>query len=357
MKQLKVLQITKSLANGGAEKFLVELSNNLSINNTIVICTIEPNEPWMIPPMQIKNSTQVVLKKYHKLNPLNIWQFVKLFRQQKPNVVHVHALLLFNYVFIASLFFKNIKFVHTIHNDITPAYKKVYKKIAALHIFAKYWLHVCISKEINQNFKENFSVLNFTTIDNGIIPLAGNRQIKNNNKLNLLCIGNYSDFKRFDLAAEVADKLNNNGIKTELTIVGEDRTPGRVNWQKISSKNYAHVYQVGSKSNVSEFLCICDALLLTSSMEGMPLIILEAMSLGVPIISTPVGGIPSLVQDGINGTLSESIQLEAIYDAVCRFNSFNDEQKEHIAKNNVSKFNEKFHMRICAHNYLQLFNQ
>ena len=357
MKQLKVLQITKSLANGGAEKFLVELSNNLSINNTVVICTIEPNEPWMIPPMQIKNSTQVVLKKYHKLNPLNIWQFVKLFRDQKPNAVHVHALLLFNYVFIASLFFKNIKFVHTIHNDITPAYKKVYKKIVALHISAKYWSHVCISKEINQNFKESFSVLNFTPIDNGIMPLAGNRQIKNNNKLNLLCIGNYGDFKRFDLAAKVADKLNNNGIKTELTIVGEDRTPGRVNWQKISSKNYAHVYQVGSKSNVSEFLCICDALLLTSSMEGMPLIILEAMSLGVPIISTPVGGIPSLVQDGINGTLSESIQLEAIYDAVCRFNSFNDEQKEHIAKNNVSKFNEKFHMRICAHNYLQLFNQ
>jgi glycosyltransferase involved in cell wall biosynthesis len=91
-------------------------------------------------------------------------------------------------------------------------------------------------------------------------------------------------------------------------------------------------------------------------MEGMPLIILEAMSLGVPIISTPVGGIPSLVQEGINGALSESTQLEAIYDAVCRFHSYSAEQKEHIAKNNVTKFNEKFHMRICAHNYLQLYN-
>jgi glycosyltransferase involved in cell wall biosynthesis len=89
----------------------------------------------------------------------------------------------------------------------------------------------------------------------------------------------------------------------------------------------------------------------------MPLIILEAMSLGVPIISTPVGGIPSLVQDGINGTLSESIQLDAIYDAVCRFYAYSAEQRAQIAKNNVSKFNQKFHMRICAHNYLQLFNQ
>lgn len=54
-----------------------------------------------------------------------------------------------------------------------------------------------------------------------------------------------------------------------------------------------------------DLLCTCDALILPSYVEGLPLSILEAMSYCKPVISTPVGGIPSMIEDEVNGFLVE----------------------------------------------------
>lgn len=54
-----------------------------------------------------------------------------------------------------------------------------------------------------------------------------------------------------------------------------------------------------------DLLCTCDALILPSYIEGLPLSILEAMSYRKPVISTPVGGIPSMIEDEVNGFLIE----------------------------------------------------
>lgn len=51
------------------------------------------------------------------------------------------------------------------------------------------------------------------------------------------------------------------------------------------------------------YLSIADLLLLPSYIEGMPIAILEAMQAGKPVISTPVGGIPETIDDGISGLL------------------------------------------------------
>lgn len=58
--------------------------------------------------------------------------------------------------------------------------------------------------------------------------------------------------------------------------------------------------------------------ILPSYAEGMPMAVLEAMSCGLPVISTPVGGIPQLIQNGRNGILVEAGDIDAIAAAVLR---------------------------------------
>lgn len=65
-----------------------------------------------------------------------------------------------------------------------------------------------------------------------------------------------------------------------------------------------------------ELLNKSDAYILPSYKEGLPISILEAMSYGMPIISTPVGGIPEIVSNGENGYLVEPGNKEDIYIAI-----------------------------------------
>ncbi|MCW3117441.1 MAG: hypothetical protein JWM28_1523, partial [Chitinophagaceae bacterium] len=66
----------------------------------------------------------------------------------------------------------------------------------------------------------------------------------------------------------------------------------------------------------TELLAAADVYILPSYNEGLPVSILEAMAYGLPIISTPIGGIPEVVKEGINGFLVEPGNIQQIIDKI-----------------------------------------
>jgi glycosyltransferase involved in cell wall biosynthesis len=61
---------------------------------------------------------------------------------------------------------------------------------------------------------------------------------------------------------------------------------------------------LGARDDVEHILPAFDAFALTSHTEGLPLVVLEAMATGLPVISTAVGGIPDIIQHGVTGLLT-----------------------------------------------------
>ena len=57
----------------------------------------------------------------------------------------------------------------------------------------------------------------------------------------------------------------------------------------------------GSRNDVESLSAAFDAFALTSKTEGLPLGVLEAMSMGLPVVSTKVGGIPDVIESGVTG--------------------------------------------------------
>jgi len=75
-------------------------------------------------------------------------------------------------------------------------------------------------------------------------------------------------------------------------------------FKKISS-NLKNVFILGKRSDVEKFYPAFDVLFLPSTMEGLPLVILESMISGTPTVASNVGAISEIVKDDINGLLCE----------------------------------------------------
>ena len=88
--------------------------------------------------------------------------------------------------------------------------------------------------------------------------------------------------------------------------ISADAVPGRLSLEQDK------VIFTGFRKDVREILSITDILVLPSSREGLPIILLEAMAEGAIVVATCVGGTPELVQDGVNGFLVEYGDVEGL---------------------------------------------
>lgn len=174
-------------------------------------------------------------------------------------------------------------------------------------------------------------------IYNGIKALSIKNHEQRNN-LKLLHVGTI-DFNKNQILLIVA--INNLILKgntnISVTFVGatvEEDALVQLNKLITNYKLEKYVNFKGFKDNISEFYLENDILICTSKIEGFPIVILEAMRVGMPIISTNVGGINEQITDGVNGFLindNDYIQLS---------NKINYFSKN---KNQIALFGQKSH--------------
>ena len=364
---MKIIQLITSLGNGGAEKFVVELSNELAKSNDVILCTFRDNQPWMIPPTKLSADV-----KLHSLsvrggkNIQNIIKIFKLIKREKPDVVHVHSSLIMYYLFFFLLIFKKTKFCYTIHSHSEfPSLISLFNFLNKFHLLVKSWTLIALSKSIKDDFEKKYPKLCFVYVENGIAPLelsdkqldifAELKEISLKGAVLFLAIGNYTSAKRFDFLAEIfKDLFSTHNVR--LLIIGKDVSKDKLIENKIISLDASNVSMLGIKTNIADYLNLSDAFICSSSIEGLPLVILEALSLGKPIVTTPAGAIREVVVNNENGFVAEDFSKEALIEKIECFIQSSEDLKIKIGENNVKKFNESFTISICAQKYLNIYN-
>ncbi|MGE0549448.1 MAG: glycosyltransferase [Kofleriaceae bacterium] len=91
--------------------------------------------------------------------------------------------------------------------------------------------------------------------------------------------------------------------KTRLVIIGEGDARGEVEAAIAALPDPRWVVMTGRRMDVPRLIHAFDVFALSSKSEGLPLVVPEAMAAGLPIVSTNVGGLPSVVDDGQTGLL------------------------------------------------------
>lgn len=128
-------------------------------------------------------------------------------------------------------------------------------------------------------------------------------------KLNILFVGRNSEEKRVHIVGRVAALCLNRGIPVMATMVGADLIGGVAG----SDRPFCNFTgEVTDPRLLRELYERAHLLLLTSSREGFPMVIMEAMAEGVVPIATNVGGISRHLKTGVNGWLIENSPVEAI---------------------------------------------
>jgi len=90
---------------------------------------------------------------------------------------------------------------------------------------------------------------------------------------------------------------------THLIVIGTGDLFDSLQQKKRFLNLDGSVHFLGSRDDIPELLQVIDVFVLSSLWEGLPLVLLEAMAAGVPVVATKVGGIPEVVEDGEEGLL------------------------------------------------------
>jgi glycosyltransferase involved in cell wall biosynthesis len=124
----------------------------------------------------------------------------------------------------------------------------------------------------------------------------------------ILAVGRLSEEKAFDELIRAVAPLSN----AKLMIVGEghDRPRLEALIQELNLNN--RVTLAGWRSDVRQLYQAADVLALSSHREGLPNVLLEALALETPVVSTDVNGIPRLIQHDVNGLLVKPGDVNAM---------------------------------------------
>ncbi|AJY71820.1 glycoside hydrolase [Geobacter sulfurreducens] len=134
-------------------------------------------------------------------------------------------------------------------------------------------------------------------------------------------IGRLSPEKGFDLLLGAVKTLIPFIPDVRLLILGEGGERATLEWIIRKQGLQGRVLLPGYVPDARIYLNLFDVFVLPSHTEGLPLVILEAMQAGVPIVATRVGGVPNVLQNGKLGILVEPSDISALTEGLLKLKS------------------------------------
>lgn len=143
---------------------------------------------------------------------------------------------------------------------------------------------------------------------------------KNAGTAELLCVGRLSPEKGHLVLLDALTELRRRGIDFRCTLVGDGPLRATIESQLDSRGLTEKVRLTGSldPEQVDRRYDTAGAVVLASFSEGVPVVLMEAMARGIPVVATNVGGVGELVQSGVNGLLVPPGDTESLTDALAR---------------------------------------
>ena len=200
-------------------------------------------------------------------------------------------------------------------------------------------------------------------IDPEAFPPRKNRARAAGEPFRLISVGRLSAAKGFPVLIEALALLRARGRNVELTLVGEG--PERATLETLIARhslgNCVRLTGACNHDEVADYYAASDAFVLSSFLEGVPVVLMEAMAMELPCVATWITGIPEIIESGVDGLLVPPASAGAIADAVERLEEDPERGRQlgvaarhkvlakyHLGRN-VERLAEEFRARLASY--------
>lgn len=344
---MRILQIITLSELGGAQSVVINLANKLSEQHEVIVAAGE-GDGKMFELLSPTVKTDYLPNLVRRLSPLNeikaILQMRGLYNKYKPDVIHLHSS---KAGLLGRFAFPKDKLVYTVHgfDSVRLAYRKflpvekyLQKRCAAIVGVSRYDERNLIAEGIRNNV---------TTVYNGIyeptsLPENPFEEVKGY-KYRVLCIARLSPQKNHSLFMEVATHLPD----CAFIWIGNQTTP--------KFDHPSNVFFFGNIKGAGAYTEYADIFFLPSNYEGLPMVIIEALSKGTPVVASSVGGISELL-NGKNGWAIEN-DADKMVAAIKGYLKMSSEQKQIVKTNAIKTFKEHFTVERMTDSYLKIYKK
>lgn len=362
----RILYTLPDLHFGGAANLLAQNFSELSRDNTTFLIYFGSNSE-MEEKFRMAGAEPVRIS-YNGIKDIisTIKQLRNFIIANKIEVVHSN-LFLDKYLVALASWKLNVRKVTTIHSADISKYKKSFKNKILYRIdnFLHNYVYdktIVVSKasEALAIHERKLNPKKLHLVLNGIVPLLKvERKIEYSYKVVLGTACRFQPIKGLPRLIKLFAKLvKTSSLDTQykLLLIGDGPEKGNI-LKLIKELNIENdVEFTGFTKDVPFYLNQIDYYINSSFSEALPISILEALSIGKPIIASDVGGIPEIVENGYNGILVDFNNLEEALIKLKEFLYISSNDYVKFSENAEASFHEKFSSKKYSSQLLQSYS-
>lgn len=295
----------------------------------------------------------------------------QVIREFKPAVVHTHLSVL-RYALPLLWLHRTPATYHTVH---AMADREVGSFAQWIHYFAFRMAvkPVSIANEVSNSLRRVYGLKEILLVPNAVPTqrFAAASKTREDWRRHegfaatdvlFVSVARMRPIKNQELLIKAFAHVANGNPQAKLLLAGGSVFPVELNWEAslrtltatLGLENQVHF--LGERSDIPELLTASDVFMLSSHSEGNPLSVMEAMSAGLPVIATSVGGVPELLEHGIHGFLTTPNDISAMADAMSSL-LHSSETRQRMGTEASRHALENFDLKVMVERYSQLYRE
>jgi glycosyltransferase involved in cell wall biosynthesis len=342
---IRVLRLIARLNMGGPALHVSYLTKGLDergYETTLVAGSLARGESSMSFVAEELGIDVVGMPQLHReVSPLydsvSVARLVGLIRRLRPQILHTHTAKAGAIGRVAALASGTARppiIVHTFHGHVLRGYfgpvrSAVFREIERALARATTRL-VAVSPEVRDDLvgfgvapADRFSVVRLgIELDARITDESGSREVLRSlfgvpeERFVIGWIGRMTPIKRVEDVLLALAGLRERGVDAIACLVGDGPDREAAERRAHALGLARHVLFVGYQRDVAPYYAFLDAFLLPSANEGTPVVAIESLAAGRPVVATRVGGVPDVVSDGEDGFLVSVGDIRSTVDAL-----------------------------------------